>query len=819
MTKFVTTFKNQKFNFDNLDAFKLFSQLMEKQRTLLSGLIPVKGGRGFINWGLYLCRLIQAKAPTKSTVRIMKSFALECFKIARCSGLGHLVKYLKTCSILLQQYVARNDATYDGRKVGGVAVSQTRKGLPRFIPRLERMKIRKGDVKTITLWLSLFNVYRYLECSYGSINTSTITEGNNFYLTPEIEKYISIFWEHISRKTGVRREDSLSQGKPFLSQKVSVAISSKDELPGTGFVAVIRATWQWRTLWLRLIADKKFVNGKLVNILTGHKWRKGNELLRGLTNILSQLYPDLKNIIIGMQEYTPKVIGEGSMIPWKRYVPGKYSPPNIGSILTLKGMLNPQYYTEIPLFGLICSPLKFGRLVALYEAAGKIRIIAIVDPFTQWALKPLHDWIFSILKKLPQDGTHDQAKPISNLLKLSLTKNDKFIGSCDMSAATDRLPIKLQIALLKDWFGSTFAFSWAQLLTSRGYYLKSKELFYKTGQPMGALSSWALLALVHHFMWQWAAWRSGETPTFRWFNDYAVLGDDSAALNRRVVEEYLKICGELGVKVNLSKSLLSRAGCLEFAKRFLTQRGDCSPISVGEILVSKINFSVMSNWPRKRNIRIADLLTLMGYRHKTLSIIQRPLIKLSRRLKHMLIVIHSPWGATPTKNLVQWLSMKSINDFSYPLDVTSVAINLIEMFYVIHTKSQKTVAWNALPNRLMGISGGRKKQDSAVELIRKEDGNTFRAVHGTIYEPLRKETFTKARKLMVEITSTRVLLMRRVFFIDSNELQMFFEKYLELEERLNNLRTDVLSQVPKDDFIMPSARSVVRLFNRLRTAR
>jgi len=227
------------------------------------------------------------------------------------------------------------------------------------------------------------------------------------------------------------------------------------------------------------------------------------------------------------------------------------------------------------------------------------------------------------------------------------------------------------------------------------------------------------------------------------------------------------------VKVNLSKSLLSRAGCLEFAKRFMTQRGDCSPVSMGELLVSKVNFSVMSNWPRKRPIRIADLLTLMGYRHKTLSMVQKPLTSLSRRLRHMIIVLRSPWGALPTKNLVEWLSISSLNSMKYPLDVTSVAITLIEMLYALHKKSQKAVAWNALPNRLMGISGGQKKQDSAVEAIRKQDGNTFRAVHQVIYEPLRKETFSKARVIMVEISDLRVALMRRVFFLDSEELQEF----------------------------------------------
>jgi hypothetical protein len=49
------------------------------------------------------------------------------------------------------------------------------------------------------------------------------------------------------------------------------------------------------------------------------------------------------------------------------------------------------------------------------EAAGKIRVIAIVDPITQWVLKPLHDWLFSILANIPQDGTFNQDLPIGRL--------------------------------------------------------------------------------------------------------------------------------------------------------------------------------------------------------------------------------------------------------------------------------------------------------------------------------------------------------------------------------------------------------------------
>jgi len=94
-----------------------------------------------------------------------------------------------------------------------------------------------------------------------------------------------------------------------------------------------------------------------------------------------------------------------------------------------------------------------GRLVMLKEAAGKVRTIAIVDPITNWALKPIHEWVFKILKYLPQDGTFDQDKPLDILLSLSKKSKDKYIGCCDMTAATDRLPVILQAHLLSHILG------------------------------------------------------------------------------------------------------------------------------------------------------------------------------------------------------------------------------------------------------------------------------------------------------------------------------------------------------------------------------
>lgn len=87
---------------------------------------------------------------------------------------------------------------------------------------------------------------------------------------------------------------------------------------------------------------------------------------------------------------------------------------------------------------------RLGRLALKHEAAGKVRVFAIVDGWTQSLLRPLHNFLFEILKNIEQDGTFDQRRPLDLLIQ----RNLPFLGSYDLSAATDRLPVKLQAQIL-----------------------------------------------------------------------------------------------------------------------------------------------------------------------------------------------------------------------------------------------------------------------------------------------------------------------------------------------------------------------------------
>jgi len=106
----------------------------------------------------------------------------------------------------------------------------------------------------------------------------------------------------------------------------------------------------------------------------------------------------------------------------------------------------------------------------------------------------LHDSIFSLLKSLPNDATFNQGEAFER----ALSKAKKYGHSYgfDLSAATDRLPLSIQIQLLSGKIGDYLGSLWGFILTAREYRIPRNKydldpgvLFYSVGQPMGALSS------------------------------------------------------------------------------------------------------------------------------------------------------------------------------------------------------------------------------------------------------------------------------------------------------------------------------------------
>lgn len=213
------------------------------------------------------------------------------------------------------------------------------------------------------------------------------------------------------------------------------------------------------------------------------------------------------------------------------------------------------------------TDLKTGRIHAIEEWGGKTRLVAILDYWTQAALTPLHDTIAHFLEQIEMDGTFNQTKVIAKVKGWTADKN-RTIYSYDLTAATDRIPMYLQTELLGYLLGEAgMANSWRDLLNTRDYIMPDgSAIKYAVGQPMGAKSSFPMLALVHHVIIKSCAISTGTTD----YTDYVVVGDDNTQTSSAVAGAYTSFMAAIGVSINESKSFIHIADCLpagEICKR------------------------------------------------------------------------------------------------------------------------------------------------------------------------------------------------------------------------------------------------------------
>jgi hypothetical protein len=228
--------------------------------------------------------------------------------------------------------------------------------------------------------------------------------------------------------------------------------------------------------------------------------------------------------------------------------------------------------------------LSLGKLSLKEEAAGKIRVFAISDYWTQLVMKPIHQSMFSILKDHPSDATFDQLGKVHAFM----SKGHSYIASFDLKAATDLIPQPLYVHALEPFFGTVngqnVASWWMDVLVKREYKFThagiTKFYTYTRGQPMGTLSSWSSLAIIHHYLVFLAARRSGRD----YFIDYLVLGDDIVIADKAVAESYQQVCKDYGITIGLPKSYISDNGFFQFASQDILGDINISPISLKEVM-------------------------------------------------------------------------------------------------------------------------------------------------------------------------------------------------------------------------------------------
>lgn len=263
-----------------------------------------------------------------------------------------------------------------------------------------------------------------------------------------------------------------------------------------------------------------------------------------------------------------------------------YTGANLWGLNILLGSEGMRWFKELFLGCRVNdSPARNRKLHIISDPELKERVIAIFDYISQLAFNPLSDYLFKVLRTIPQDRTFTQDPII-----LDKKEGVKF-HSLDLSAATDRFPIDLQVDLIDSIErNSTRPYrgigkAWKSLMVNEPFLTPcGKLLKYSVGQPMGARSSWAAFTLSHHLVVQYAAYELGLYP----FKEYILLGDDIVIYNDSVAEKYKAIITDLGVDCSPSKSHVSE-NTYEFAKRWFHNGIEVSPVPLKGFLANWSN--------------------------------------------------------------------------------------------------------------------------------------------------------------------------------------------------------------------------------------
>lgn len=582
---------------------------------------------------------------TRSKVIQVATFAKFAVDMVRKQGKVGLVQYLKTAHTMLMQGVPGSELKVPSREISKVAVAARAGNLPAVIPRYARGFIRRGDAGTIRLWLTLLGMYRILliEPNY---KLKTITNPGivlqRTFLQEWSEFVRSRFLRGLEVHTGWKMRhigtDVLNRPSVFALMKSSSDLPAVDwdkgEVgPSTSFGCRFNSAKRW----------------------TEGQW--GWSLFRylsvtpGGTGTTQSLWTLMLETAEAAPLATERTRSETLMDALRK-------------AKSERALQRARKLDEFP-----NGTSANGRLSVKIEPAGKARVFAMVDYWTQVALKPLHEWIFSVLREIPQDGTFNQHEPVKRLLKV-VDQNAK-IYSYDLSAATDRLPVLIQGLILNQIFGRHLASTWKALLCNRKYYLganhvraarmgtKGLYLRYAVGQPMGAFSSWAMLALTHHAMVQFAAYRAGYVA---WFVLYAVLGDDVVIADCRVAREYRKLCQEIGLEIGIAKSLVAKDKTLEFAKKFYFKGELVSGLPIKYWAAAQHTLGVahaLSAWYPSGSL--ANFVRSLGVGFKGASKVDAVWDAVPRRLRVLLVLLTQPvtGGRFAMPTWVDWLMSRS----------------------------------------------------------------------------------------------------------------------------------------------------------------
>jgi len=229
------------------------------------------------------------------------------------------------------------------------------------------------------------------------------------------------------------------------------------------------------------------------------------------------------------------------------------------------------------------------RLHLICEGGGKTRAVCIPDIWTQSVLKPIHQYLMNVLRRMPCDGTFSHPA-LAERVK-AFTKHHSLF-CYDLTTATDRFPLFIQKRILRPLLGEITE-GWADLISDRDIRFKKEYIRYSVGQPMGMLTSWAAFTISHHIIINYCKKDNNINNNKINKSFYAVIGDDMVLHGEKAALRYRQVMSSIGVGISESKTLVpsNKSNTAEIAKRYFRNGSDISPIPPRVLLESTKNLS------------------------------------------------------------------------------------------------------------------------------------------------------------------------------------------------------------------------------------
>ena len=207
--------------------------------------------------------------------------------------------------------------------------------------------------------------------------------------------------------------------------------------------------------------------------------------------------------------------------------------------------------------------LSAGRIGFIQEPGYKLRTVANPHPSIQVALSRLGNKVYDLLKHVDTDCTFNQDSAVEDVqVFLNSELNTKGLMSIDLSSATDRFPLDLQLSVLNQLKDNGILEGedidlFSKISRSKFTMPDGSTIQWKTGQPLGVYPSFGVFALTHNMLAQTV------DPTF-----FRILGDD-IVIDFEAGKRLRKLYADLGLVISEDKSIASKT-LAEFGGRLIS---------------------------------------------------------------------------------------------------------------------------------------------------------------------------------------------------------------------------------------------------------